>query len=659
VVTRRGNEGILKLYIHTLTLAALMGAIRLGKILLRWCHRCNLPILEERRCALCGEATEEVHLTPPGDCRPAFPKDIQLLRSVVDEQFGEGCGIILFPEGRIILLNKVPALDRMEEAIIDGQVMGSLRFDPGRGWVFVTRMEAARVLQAHVSKGYVVADDGAVDPVASGKNLMAPGVVARGDGIRFGDEVLILNMERKAIATGIARMEGDEMTLLKKGLAVKSRWTALPSDPPERLKNNDWEEALKANRATIDRAVEEAKGFIRRVMEKEDLPTVVSFSGGKDSLACALLSLDAGFSLPLLFIDTCLEFKETVDFVRDFASRHGLPLIWERAEEKVFEEGLSRFGPPSRDFRWCCKTNKLGPLVRCISHHFPQGVLSFIGQRRYESESRSQKRRVWRNPWVPGQLGASPIQNWTALHVWMYIFMRGESYNPWYGLGLDRIGCFLCPAADLGELDQIRDECDQLVGWESTLRDIAMERGLSETWVEFGLWRWRNVPESMKYHLEKRGIETRYLSDVISTDNEGLELQMEEASTGDGIYRSTGRLGKHLDLRRVCNLLNMVGTPALMNGTCIIEGARITAGGEILVEGESLRDLRERISLLFKPIVKSEECVGCGLCLGLCANRALYLENGKIRIDESRCIHCGRCIEPCPALFFGSAELEF
>lgn len=80
--------------------------------------------------------------------------------------------------------------------------------------------------------------------------------------------------------------------------------------------------------------------------------------------------------------------------------------------------------------RWCCKTNKLGPTVRPIMGKFPGGVLSFIGQRRYESEKRSEKPRVWRNPWVPGQVGAAPIQDWTSMHVWLYTFRRRPDTTP-------------------------------------------------------------------------------------------------------------------------------------------------------------------------------------------------------------------------------------
>ncbi|MEM4265323.1 MAG: 3'-phosphoadenosine 5'-phosphosulfate sulfotransferase, partial [Thermoplasmata archaeon] len=67
-----------------------MGIVRLGANILRWCHSCNLPILEEKICPCCDANTVEVVLTPPGDCRPAFAYDIELIRKQAERQFGPG-----------------------------------------------------------------------------------------------------------------------------------------------------------------------------------------------------------------------------------------------------------------------------------------------------------------------------------------------------------------------------------------------------------------------------------------------------------------------------------------------------------------------------------------------------------------------------------------
>ncbi|MGD8553860.1 MAG: 4Fe-4S binding protein [Anaerolineales bacterium] len=47
------------------------------------------------------------------------------------------------------------------------------------------------------------------------------------------------------------------------------------------------------------------------------------------------------------------------------------------------------------------------------------------------------------------------------------------------------------------------------------------------------------------------------------------------------------------------------------------------------------------------------ECMGCGACLDVCPESALYLVEGKAQVDASRCTECGACVEVCPAEAIG------
>jgi phosphoadenosine phosphosulfate reductase len=152
-----------------------MAAVRLGKNHLRWCDECNLPIMESKRCPVCGGDTHETELTPPGDSRPAFEHDISLIKRLADSQFGEGSGDALIPEGRLVILNKAPSLDRMEEIVVDGTAMASIRYDIGRGWRFINRMQSALRIGRVATRGYVTIEPEAVPFVRDSKNLMAPG----------------------------------------------------------------------------------------------------------------------------------------------------------------------------------------------------------------------------------------------------------------------------------------------------------------------------------------------------------------------------------------------------------------------------------------------------------------------------------------------------
>ncbi|MDR7867299.1 MAG: FAD-binding protein [Sporomusaceae bacterium] len=46
-------------------------------------------------------------------------------------------------------------------------------------------------------------------------------------------------------------------------------------------------------------------------------------------------------------------------------------------------------------------------------------------------------------------------------------------------------------------------------------------------------------------------------------------------------------------------------------------------------------------------MIKTEECIGCGACVGTCPFGAIVLENGKARITDA-CTSCGACVDSCP-----------
>ena len=46
--------------------------------------------------------------------------------------------------------------------------------------------------------------------------------------------------------------------------------------------------------------------------------------------------------------------------------------------------------------------------------------------------------------------------------------------------------------------------------------------------------------------------------------------------------------------------------------------------------------------------IKTQFCVGCGLCREYCPREAIRLVDGYAEIDQSRCDRCGVCIDTCP-----------
>ena len=458
-----------------------MRPLYLGRIHLRWCDACHVPVLDER-CGRCGAATREVPVTPPGDARPAFPSDIALVNRIYVEHFGAP----LVPEGAIALLNKVPDPDRMEEVVVGGAVVGHIRYIPEEDrWEPIPRVEAAAVLQP--ARRYVVADEGAVPSIRDqGASLLAPGLREIDDAVRAGDEVFILAPDRTVIGVGRARVSADEARSMTRGAVVRTRRNVTGLCVPGAA---SWQYAILANGTVLDRYESTAGAFVRELVEANpDLPVTVSYSGGKDSLVTLLVVMKVLGPVPMLFADTGFEFPETYQNIETVAARYGTELV-RSSGETVFDETFSEVGPPAVDARWCCGVCKLDPIGEAIRGRFGE-CLSFIGQRKYESAKRAKSRRVWRNPALPIQLSAAPIHTWTALHVWLYLFREEAPYNILYEQGLDRIGCYICPSSDLSMLRMIEREYPALMAaWNERLRAWQESRGLPDEWVTRGGWR--------------------------------------------------------------------------------------------------------------------------------------------------------------------------
>lgn len=48
------------------------------------------------------------------------------------------------------------------------------------------------------------------------------------------------------------------------------------------------------------------------------------------------------------------------------------------------------------------------------------------------------------------------------------------------------------------------------------------------------------------------------------------------------------------------------------------------------------------------PMVKTDLCIGCGMCARNCAHEGVKVVDGKAQIQEGSCVGCGRCLAVCP-----------
>lgn len=45
----------------------------------------------------------------------------------------------------------------------------------------------------------------------------------------------------------------------------------------------------------------------------------------------------------------------------------------------------------------------------------------------------------------------------------------------------------------------------------------------------------------------------------------------------------------------------------------------------------------------------TKSCIGCETCVPLCPQKSICVTEGKAKIQQEHCLHCGHCYEHCPA----------
>lgn len=623
-----------------------------GKNHLHWCFSCGVPVLSGV-CGRCGGKTKKVDITPPYDARPAFRGDIVRINECCKEQFGDR----LLSDNEAVVLSRAPYIDRMDEIVACGEVLASIRFNPFKmRWEIVPRIGGA--LRMDLKKGYVEVDEDAVEPILAGGSVLAVGVTHAHPDIKKGDEVVVLCGD-EVVACGNARMDGTEM-VGSRGMAVKVRWRNKSGrkDVPEPVEMDDVRgRMVEANSHVIENIEKEAISFIKNVSKMSESLTV-SYSGGKDSLAVLILCLKALGRVDILFTDTGLEFPETIENVEAVAEKYGIKILKSVAEDS-FWKNLDRFGPPSVEYRWCCKVCKLGPISKLIAENYPDGCVSFIGQRRYESETRARSKRVWKTQWIGNQVGASPIQNWCALHVWLYIFANNAPYNRLYELGFERIGCWLCPSSSLSDFLEVATRYPEMWDrWHSYLKEYAEANGLDEKWVELGIWRWLNPPREFVEVMKKRMETTSQVStsQLLRAPPSSITLSLVSGVRPCvGGVSAEGRFSNFdMNLVRESGQLRTLGKVVDGGNFVVVYGKtspstiHIYKNGVVIARAESEERTKNILELVEKVVRRAYECTGCGLCKSHCKVGAIEVMERAV-INE-RCEGCGACLRGCPIM---------
>ena len=253
---------------------------------------------------------------------------------------------------------------------------------------------------------------------------------------------------------------------------------------------------------------------------EKPIVNVVSMSGGKDSLATALVCLETQprESIRLVFADTGNEHPITIDYLEylerkldktidtvkaDFRAdmlrkrdrilvqwpQQGIPDEVTAAAAELLSEStgipfldlcmLKGMFPPRRS-KFCTTNLKVFPLTEYQMDIAETGawVWSWLGVRADESLARRYLPE-WND--LGGGIGQyRPILRWTALDAMEAAHVKGIKPNPLYSQGMTRVGCMPCIYSRKSEVTEIARRwpwvIDKIRSWEKTVGDAAVKR---------------------------------------------------------------------------------------------------------------------------------------------------------------------------------------
>jgi phosphoadenosine phosphosulfate reductase len=180
--------------------------------------------------------------------------------------------------------------------------------------------------------------------------------------------------------------------------------------------------------------------IIRRALADAQTPCLTSSFQAECVVLTHLLRKERP-DLPVLFLDTCHHFAETLAYRDELTRAWGLHLVTLRAAEP--RVGLWQ----AESTEACCRRHKVEPLFEALEQY----DVWFTALRRDQSPSRAGLQEVepFRLPGGTTIQRISPLAAWTSRDVWAYARQHGIPLLPLYDRGYTSIGCEPCTSPPL------------------------------------------------------------------------------------------------------------------------------------------------------------------------------------------------------------------
>ena len=369
----------------------------------------------------------------------------------------------------------------------------------------------------------------------------------------------------------------------------------------------------------------------------------VAYSGGKDSVVMLDIVQRAlphdGFVV--VFGDTTMELSATYDALA-MAKEYWNTLEWYEARTDFdAEESWQKIGFPARKLRWCCSVHKTAPSIAKLREIYkekhpnttkPFKVMVFDGVRAEESDARSTYTMVSDGNKHAVQYNCSPILEWSACELFLYIFKYVLPFNRLYRYGAYRVGCKLCPMAS----EWYECVLNHIFPEEVAPLLNIVSSSITKTFI--------SEEEKNKY-LQSGGWKSRIGGkELILGGNKITEIKTKD-TIKFVIAESNYKWDKWMTIVGPVVKIDDDRYSVRYKDINLDFSVQFDKTSTVLTLPALIRSpLSVRFMYLFKNALnKAAYCVNCGECMAECAFGALTITTDDIMIEN--CQHCEQCLD--------------